>query len=291
MENRAYYSSAKFINGNLMKKICIIGASGMLGYATTKVFQSKNWSVTTLTRNELDIGKDGIEKLAPYIEDVDLIVNCAGVIKPRIAELTIEEVLKVNSIFPHNLAKVSNRFNLKTIHITTDCIYSGLKGNYDELSPIDAQDVYGLSKAAGDTSSVMTLRTSIIGEEPVGQSRSLIEWVKKQNGAKINGFTNHQWNGVTTWYLATLLEEIVEKNLYQKGVFHIHSPKSVSKFQLVSEIAKVYGINAEIKPTEASEFCDRTLSSIYPLTKDLAKLSIPEQLLSARSFFQSVENK
>jgi dTDP-4-dehydrorhamnose reductase len=273
-----------------MKTITVIGASGMLGYAVSKYFESKNWKVRTVTRSNFDIAKEPIENITPLIAGADLVVNCAGVIKPRIAELPIEEVLKVNSIFPHNLAKVANKIGVKAIHVTTDCIYSGSKGNYNEESPVDAQDVYGLSKAAGDSEAIMTIRTSIIGEEPVGQSRSLIEWVRKQSGNKINGFLNHKWNGVSTWYLATLLEEIVEKNLYRKGIYHVHSPAPVTKYELVSLIAETYGIKAEIKPTDGPEFCDRTLSSKYSFSSEICKLSIADQISKARAFFHSVRS-
>lgn len=273
-----------------MKTICVIGAGGMLGYAVGGYFASKGWSVINISRSSYDIAKEPIESLIPLIKDADLVVNCAGVIKPRIAQLSTEEVLKVNSIFPHNLALIANSLNVRAIHVTTDCIYSGTKGNYNELSPIDAQDVYGLSKAAGDTRAIMTLRTSIIGEEPVGQSRSLVEWVRKQDGQTMNGFLNHSWNGVTTWYLATIIEAIIQKGLYKPGISHIHSPKAVNKYELVSHIAEVYGIRAEIKPVDAPEFCDRTLSSLHSLSAELCTMEIPEQISRGKDFFASLRS-
>jgi len=274
-----------------MKNICVIGSGGMLGYAVSAYFASKKWNVKNISRKEYDIAKEPIESLVPHLKGADLVINCAGVIKPRIAQLCIEEVLKVNSIFPHNLALIANSLSLRAVHVTTDCIYSGSKGNYNELSPIDAQDVYGLSKAAGDTRAIMTLRTSIIGEEPLGQSRSLIEWVRNQNGQTVNGFLNHKWNGVATWYLASIIESILEKNLYKTGIFHIHSPKPVSKFELVGHIAETYGIKVDIKPVDAPEFCDRTMSSIHTLSSDLCKMSIPEQIAKGKEFFAGVRSR
>jgi dTDP-4-dehydrorhamnose reductase len=274
-----------------MKNVCVIGSGGMLGYAVAAYFTSKNWRVKSIARSTYDIARDPVDNLVSLIKDSDLVINCAGVIKPRIAQLTTEEVLKVNSIFPHNLAMVAKSLGTKAVHVTTDCIYSGSKGNYNELSPIDAEDVYGLSKAAGDTREIMTLRTSIIGEEPEGQSRSLIEWVRKQNGQTLSGFLNHKWNGVTTWYLATIVEAIVDKGLYANGIFHVHSPEAVSKFELVSQIAEIYGIKAEIKPVDAPEFCDRTLSSIHPLASQLCSMLIPEQIAKSKEFFSSMRTR
>jgi dTDP-4-dehydrorhamnose reductase len=274
-----------------MKSVCVIGSGGMLGYAVGGYFASKGWSIKKISRTLYDIAKEPIESLVPLIKDADLVINCAGVIKPRIAQLSVEEVLKVNSIFPHNLALIANSLSVPAIHVTTDCIYSGSTGNYNELSPIDAQDVYGLSKAAGDTRTIMTLRTSIIGEEPEGQSRSLIEWVRKQNGQTLNGFLNHKWNGLTTWYLATVIEAVFDKGHYKAGISHIHSPRPLNKFELVSHIAEVYGVRAEIKPVDAPEFCDRTLSSIHDLSADLCTMEIPEQISKSKEFFSTLRSR
>ena len=203
-----------------MKNSLIIGAKGMLGYAVFRYFENKRYEVMPFTRKEFDIAKDSIEKLDNAVRKCDFLVNCAGVIKPRIAAMSIEDVLKINSIFPRNLAKLCNKYGKYCFHITTDCVYSGKKGKYTELDYFDAEDIYGLSKNAGDISDCMTLRTSIIGEEK-DSARSLLSWVKSQESKTIKGFTNHYWNGITTLYFAELVEKILEKSRYEKGIFHI----------------------------------------------------------------------
>ena len=97
----------------------------------------------------------------------------------------------------------------------------------------------------GKTKIGMALRTSIIGEEN-GQSRSLLEWAKSQDRKEVNGFTNYLWNGVTTVYLAEIIETILLKNLYQKGLFHIHSPNTVTKYELLQLFDLVYKLNLKI---------------------------------------------
>ena len=265
------------------KNIVILGSNGMLGYAVSEYFNRHNYNVKTLTRKEFDIAIDSIDKLELYLDGIDIVINCAGVIKSRINDMPIEDVIKVNSIFPRNLAKVCNKHNILCFHITTDCVYSGNKGNYDENDYFDATDVYGMSKNAGDIKDCMTLRTSIIGEEK-GQSRSLLEWAKRQAGKEVNGFTNHYWNGVTTVYLAEIIEKILNNNMFRKGIFHIFSPNSVNKYELLSIINKVYKFNLKINPFEADVSIDRTLSSINKLSNKVCTKKLSQQIKEMKNF-------
>lgn len=259
----------------------------MLGYAVSEYFESKGYQIKKISRTEFDIAHDNHHKLYDILESDDVVINCAGVIKPRIKDMTVEDVLRVNSIFPHNLAKVCTRLNLKCFHITTDCVYTGKEGNYTETDLFDADDLYGLSKNGGDSADCMVLRTSIIGEEN-GQSRSLLEWAKSQKGNEVNGFTNHKWNGVTTLFLAEIIEKILTKDLYQKGVFHIHSPNTVTKYELLKIFNRVYDLQLKIKPVEAKEYCDRSLRSVKRLSNNLVNKTITEQLKEMREFFRCV---
>lgn len=271
-----------------MEKILVTGSTGMLGYAVSSYFKSKSYDVIEITRNEFDIANDPMDKFEKFLDGIEVVINCAGVIKPTISKNTIENVLRINSIFPRNLAKVCNIKDIKCFHITTDCVYSGKKGNYTENDYFDAEDLYGLSKNAGETKDCMTLRTSIIGEEK-GNKRSLLEWAKSQEGKEVNGFTNHLWNGVTTLYLAEIIENILKNNLYQKGIFHIHSPNTVNKYELLQIFNEVYNLKLKINPVEAKEKVDRSLSSIFNLTKVVAANTITDQIIKMNFFFSHYE--
>jgi len=269
-----------------MKKIVVIGSTGMLGYAVTEYFTRKNYEVVPIGRNEFDIAKEPVDKLKKYLNGAEAVINCAGVIKPRIAANTMEDVLKINAIFPRNLAKLCNEQNVKCFHITTDCVYTGNKGKYNEDDFFDAEDIYGLTKNAGETKDCMVIRTSIIGEEN-GQSRSLLEWAKSQAGKEVNGFTNHLWNGVTTVYLAEIIESILERNLYQKGIFHVHSPNTVTKYEMLQIFDKVYGLELKVNSTEAKAACDRSMTSKYELSKKVSVKTIEEQVFEMKEFFKN----
>lgn len=272
-----------------MEKVLVIGSTGMLGFAVSEYFISKGYDVKKLTRNDFDIGTEAHENFIPFLKDVEVVINCAGLIKPTIGKFPIEQALRVNSIFPRNLAKMTNERGIKCFHITTDCVYTGKKGNYDENSLFDAEDTYGMTKNAGENKDCMVLRTSIIGEEN-GQSRSLLEWAKSQAGKEVNGFTNHLWNGVTTLYLAEVIENILKQNLYQKGIFHIHSPNTVNKYELLQIFDRVYELKySKINATEAKDAVDRSMTSIYSLSNQVVTKILEEQIAEMKEFFSEKE--
>ncbi len=277
----------------MTEKILVIGSTGMLGYAVSEYFMSKGYNVVKLTRSDFDIGIEPHEKFEKYLDGIDVVVNCAGLIKPTIGKFPIEQAIRVNSIFPRNLALMTKARGIKCFHITTDCVYSGKKGNYNEMDLFDAEDLYGMTKNAGENKDCMVLRTSIIGEEK-NNSRSLLEWAKSQAGKEVNGFTNHLWNGVTTLYLAEIIENILKQNLYQTGIFHIHSPNTVNKYELLQIFNEVYELNyVKINPVEAKEAVDRSMSSIFELTKKVCVKTIQQQIKEMREFFELLnsENK
>ena len=273
-----------------MKKISVLGASGMLGYAVSSYFKNRGYEVVEITRNEFDIAKDEMNKLEAYFDGVDVVINCAGIIKPTLKLNSVEDVLKINSRFPRNLAKLCNSKGIECFHITTDCVFSGKKGSYTENDYFDADDLYGLSKNAGENKDCMTLRTSIIGEEKE-HNRSLLEWAKSQAGKSVNGFTNHFWNGVTTLYLAEIIENILNNGLYEEGIFHVYSPEPVDKYQLLSIINDVYNLELQITPIETENPIDRTLFSVYNLSEKVSIKSLSEQIREMHNFFSHTEKE
>ena len=248
----------------MKKGILIIGSTGMLGSALNKYFTENNYVINTLNRNDLDLSTCTYEELEYQLQyktvNIDLIVNCAGLIKQR-QNTTPEEFLKVNGLIPQWIDQICIKFNKKFIHVTTDCVYDGTKGNYSELDPKTATDVYGLSKVFGESLLSTVIRTSIIGDE-LHNKLSLVEWVKSNKGGEINGYDNHFWNGVTCLQLSKIIHQINEKNIFWMGVRHIFS-NSVSKFELVNYINQAYELNIVINKSRTDVAVDRTLTTIY----------------------------
>lgn len=248
-------------------KILLFGANGMLGHYVYLVL-SKNYTVIPLTRNVCDIEKsneDDIFKLiySYYMSDTNLvIVNCAGIVPQRTQPDQFRKYLKVNTSFPRYLAKIVDKLAIRMIHITTDCIFDGTYGSYDELSLCSEHSIYGTSKSLGEPENVCVIRTSIIGEE-LHNKKSLLEWVKSNKDKQIYGYINHRWNGVTCLTLAEIINQIINHNLYWTGVRHFFSPQSISKYELCQIISDVYHLNIDVQPAVTIKKCDRTLSSIW----------------------------
>lgn len=264
-------------------KVFIFGSNGMLGNYV-KTYLSQYYEILVLTRNDYDLSKLNINSLEELLlnkslEKYDIIVNCAGVIPQSTKQRSLNSKLyfTINSLFPVILSQLCDKVGAKMIHITTDCVFSGKDGSYNELSEHDETNDYGMSKSLGELCNATIIRTSIIGEE-LTNKRSLLEWVKSNKGKEINGFSNHFWNGVTCLQLAKIIYKIIHENLYWSGVRHIFSPKSVSKFELVSMINEAYDLNVKIIPNE-TEHVDKTITTIYPINQLCNIPDLKEQLI------------
>jgi len=247
-------------------KIYVLGASGMLGKYVSTYLRTQEFYVTDINRDKLDAsnitqGELHAKLFHLGLKKDDVIINCMGTIKPRIDALGDLNGILVNSVFPRILANVSEAVGAHLIHPTTDCVYSGLKGSYNEDDKYDVSDVYGMSKAMGEPSNCTVIRTSIIGEE-VGQGRSLVEWIKSSANKTVNGFTNHNWNGITCLQFAKICEEMINTNNYWVGIKHFHS-NTVNKKELVEMISDEYDLNITVTATETPVKCDRSMSTIY----------------------------
>jgi dTDP-4-dehydrorhamnose reductase len=232
-------------------KIILFGATGMLGKYIFNHLKNL-YNVKCILRNQFDIINDSWLKLENILKEIlvegDIIINCSGII-PQKNNNNLKEYIKVNSLFPHKLNEILCKINCHFIHITTDCVFSGLKGNYIDSDCHDSDSIYGISKSLGECENATIIRTSIIGEE-LYSKKSLLEWVLNNKNNTIDGYTNHYWNGVTCLTLAKIIYEMIEKKNFWKGVRHIFSPETVSKYYLCKYINEIYNLNITINPIE-----------------------------------------
>ena len=153
----------------------------------------------------------------------------------------------------------------KNFQIATDCVFDGEKGNYSELDSHNARDVYGKSKSLGEikNKNFYNLRCSIIGKE-IKNFKSLIDWfLSNKKNSKINGFTNHLWNGVTTKYFAKVVHILVRFNLKIPNLIHIVPNNKITKYQLLKLLSKKFKRNDLIISKVRTKIkVDRSLSSI-----------------------------
>jgi len=233
-----------------MKKILLFGATGMAGHMVYYFLrETKKYKIDNVVfRNkltedsiQLDVtNNNAVSKLVKTIKP-DIIINCIGVLIKGSKENPDNAIL-LNAYFPHLLKRLSDEVNATLIHISTDCVFSGKKGNYSEIDFRDADDVYGRSKALGEiiNEKDLTIRTSIIGPELKENGEGLFHWFMKNSG-NVNGYTNAYWGGVTTLELAKAIDVAIENNL--TGLVHLSNGEKISKFDLLNLIKKVWQKN------------------------------------------------
>jgi dTDP-4-dehydrorhamnose reductase len=170
--------------------------------------------------------------------------------------------VSLNIDFPSNLAAAAEQGGIRVIQVATDCVFSGTAGNYSETSGHDALDVYGKTKSLGEVPSenAMHLRCSLVGPE-IGRSSLFFEWVRNQpTGAKISGYTNHIWNGLSSRAFGKVVTGIVQKDLFSAGLQHLVPANQVTKDELVRmELAALGRGDVLVQSVAADIAVDRTL--------------------------------
>jgi len=228
-----------------MAKTVILGKTGMLGSEVEKVFRESGLKIITPERNILDAQNCTIENILDVINGADYIINCIGIIKPYIHKDNLNEIqraIEVNGLFPYKLALAAQKAEMRVIQIATDCVFDGIKGGYKEDDKHNASDVYGKTKSLGEikADNFLNLRCSVIGREQKSYL-SLLEWFLNQpKGAKVKGFKNHLWNGITTNIFAKICRGIVLNNAFMPGLQHIVPSDVVSKAEMLHIFAKIF---------------------------------------------------
>ena len=268
-----------------MSKVLVLGGSGMLGSMIVDwLARDRSLKVGATVRDRrylehgrallpevqwrlLDAEDDSYASALSILEDYGWVINAIGVIKQFIRDdnpVEVERAIRVNALFPHRLARKARETGARVLQIATDCVYSGREGRYTEEAPHDPLDVYGKTKSLGEARSdiVFHLRCSIIGPE-LKNHVSLLDWfLKHPLGAKLTGFTNHRWNGVTTLHFARICQGIIKTDLKLPYLHHVIPGGEITKAELLEEFAGKYGReDIKIARGEAANVIDRTLSS------------------------------
>lgn len=259
-------------------KILVLGASGMLGHtlyarlhkagvydvratARKAEFLGAYLSADKLAKISGGVDADNFDSIVKVIGEFkpDQVINCIGIIKQLAASTEHIPALSVNSLFPHRLAMLCKAAGVRIIHVSSDCVFDGSKGNYLETDASNASDLYGRTKFLGevDYPHAVTLRTSIIGHE-LGTRYGLVEWFLQQTGT-VKGYTSAIFSGFPTVELADIIIDHVIPRPELCGLYHISSDP-VSKHDLLKLIARQYGAEIGIEP--CAEFvADRSLDS------------------------------
>ena len=190
----------------------------------------------------------------------DIIINCVGVVKQLKSAYDPLVSLPLNSILPHRLARFAQVAGARLVHISTDCVFTGSKGDYREDDVPDAVDLYGRSKLLGevDYPNAITLRTSIIGPELRSNPTGLVGWFLTQSG-KVRGFKRAVFSGFPTVTLARIIRDTILPRPDLHGMYHV-SAEPIDKFTLLSLVRDAWGKDIVIEADETVAI-DRSLNS------------------------------
>lgn len=189
-----------------------------------------------------------------------VVVNCIGIVKQLPAAKDPLTSVRVNALWPHELAALCAATGARVIHISTDCVFSGRKGRYVETDVPDAEDLYGRSKLLGelDEAEGLTLRTSIVGRELSGRT-GLVEWFLGERGGAVRGYTRAVFSGLTTRAFATVVADVIERDDGLAGIYHV-AAAPIDKHDLLCRLREAFGIAVSIQP-DASLVIDRSLDA------------------------------
>lgn len=257
-------------------KVLVLGVNGMIGSAMLRILAGQSdWEVFGTVRSVSAAGRLPFNMAPRLISGVDLtnsdalirsirnfspdvVVNCAGLTKHVSGGADPLQALTMNALIPHRLAELCSVSGARLIHVSTDCVFSGNKGNYSETDFADAQDVYGKTKYLGEVVSPgsITLRTSTIGHE-LGTRLGLLEWFLTQSRCK--GYRRAIFSGLPTVEFARVVRDVVIPNAALSGLYHVGA-ESIDKESLLHMIKQEYGLITEIE-SDDSVVIDRSLNS------------------------------
>lgn len=238
-------------------RILILGGDGMLGHRLLMHLQDRHETKVTLRRELAAYERYGLftpensygsveakdtERLLEVMGDFhpEAVVNAVGIVKQRGTAKEAIPSLEINALLPHRLAVLCRAVGARLVHLSTDCVFSGRKGNYTEGDVADAEDLYGRTKLLGEVTDAgcITLRTSIIGLE-LSRRTGLIEWFLAQRG-EIRGFTKAIYTGLTTAEMSHVIERVLVEHPHLSGVWQVAS-EPINKYDLLVRFSEVLG--------------------------------------------------
>ncbi len=256
--------------------ILVLGAYGMLGHRLLLDLQDRNSVVGAARRkkfwkapimDELDqvhihTGIDAfdfssIESLIQK-ERPECVINCIGIVKQLDAARDPVTSITINSLLPHKLSAMCQKMGIRLVHFSTDCVFSGRKGNYSQNDIPDPVDLYGRSKLLGEVGgeNVITIRSSLIGRE-MDSRNGLIEWFLSNRGGSVKGFKKAIFSGFPTTEMSNIVSSIISDNRHLSGVWQV-AAEPISKYDLLCKVKSKANIDIKIVPDDMV-VCDRSL--------------------------------
>jgi dTDP-4-dehydrorhamnose reductase len=251
-------------NGMLGHQLCRTLSNGMDVWATFRSAPTQFEFLPAERRIDHVFVEDGtrVRDVLDMIKP-DAIVNAVGIVKQRDEAKQAVPSIQVNALFPHQLADLCIERGIRVIQVSTDCVFSGARGNYTEIDNPDPVDLYGRSKLLGELhrSCTLTLRTSIIGWQ-LNTFSSLLSWFALQRGKRVKGYRKAIYSGFSTAVLSQLIGDILLTRPDLTGLYQVAS-EPISKFDLLVRLRDILGWGDITIDADDNFFCDRSLSGAH----------------------------
>lgn len=246
-------------------KILVVGSNGMAGHVITKYLKKQGYAVTTLARQNADIvmdieNFDEVQRLKEVDYTFDFVINCVGLLVKDSNDRPDRAAL-INGWFPHYLEQIFAESKTRVVHLSTDCVFDGKKGNYVESDIHTETNSYGKSKSLGEINNNkdITFRMSIIGPEIKSSGTGLFQWISTNPQQELQGWDNAWWNGITTLELAKCINKYINSPTIT-GIYHVvNNENTISKYELVSKINEIYKLGKTVLRTQGPKPVNKIL--------------------------------
>jgi len=261
-------------------KVLILGGNGMLGHQLCRVLPERmevwatfrdnpnryaQFKLLPEEQNIRDVSVQDIARLSEILDTLkpDAVVNAVGIVKQRDEAKQAITSIQINALFPHQLADLCIPRGIRVIQISTDCVFSGLRGHYTEIDVPDPVDLYGRTKLLGELNrpGCLTVRTSIIGWQ-LNTFSSLLSWFALQRNKHIKGYHKAIYSGFSTNVMAQLIGDILQTRPDLSGLYQVAS-EPISKYDLLVRLREFLGWDDIVIDSDDQFFCDRSLSGLH----------------------------
>lgn len=247
-------------------KILVIGSNGMAGHMIVKYLQKNKYTVHTAARDNADfhLNVEHTDSTNVFLNkiktDYDYIINCVGLLVKDSVERPDRAAL-INSWFPHAIENSIKDSKTRLIHLSTDCVFDGKKGEYTETDIHTEMNSYGSSKSLGEINNDkdITFRMSIIGTEIKANGTGLLNWFLNQSPNEVPGWENAWWNGITTLQLARCIDQYINDPKIS-GIYHlVNNNNKINKYELLLKFNEIFKTNKNIVKTEGPKPVNKIL--------------------------------
>jgi len=288
----------------------ITGVSGLLGNNLAYYFKDKfdilglhlshRVAIKGIETLRADLLSGDIFKSIVRDFNPDVIIHCASLTNVDFCEMNHVITDLVNIMGTRVVVESIKGRNTKLVYISSDSVYDGSKGDFQESDPVNPQNYYGSSKYKGELevlkkSGSLIIRTNIFGWNIQGKY-SIAEWILNEltNKRKIKGFNDAFFSSIYNFDLAKALDIAIDQDL--TGLFNCGSSTSLSKYDFAVQIADCFNLEKDlIEPVSIDDFAFQAKRG-KKLTLNVSKLQnvlnhkLPTITESIRAFHRDFQN-